>query len=505
MSRTRRLLSGLSIGYAGQIIGVALSFWLSPFLVRHLGRPELGKWLIATQVVQYLGLVDFGVVSLLPRELSLAAGRAAESGNRVELRTLVSRVMRIVLYQAPILAVVALLALVWAKGSVPDAAGPIALLLLLLVLVFPLRVFPATLQGLQDLGFAGITGLLSTIVGSALTIVLVLRGWGLYSLVLAWGATQGIIYGGAALRVAGRHRDVLPSVRVDLSWLEMRSLLGKALWIAVNQLLQVFIFGTDYLIIGSVVGAAAIVPYSFTGKLTTALDSYPKMMVMLAGPGLGELRGGGDRSRMLRASIAVTQAMTLASGYVVCLVLAANSAFVTRWVGADNYAGSGVMLAQLAAMFTRHLNMALASALLFFGYERRLTIVGVVDGIVTVVCSIVLTKVLGPMGAPLGSVVGVCLTSLPSNVLALASDMSIGRLRILGKLMPCVAFVGLAGLASLLLGLSFPRGGYPVVAGLCVAVSAAYVAFALLLCSRITLGEYVWPHLATLFTRLRSA
>ncbi len=504
MSRTRRLASGLSIGYVAQIIGVGISFWLGPFLVHHLGKSELGKWLIATQVVQYLGLVDLGVVSLLPRELALAAGRASEVGDRSALRILVSRTARIVLYQLPGLALVAVVAWCWARSSVPDAGGPIALLLAFLVLLFPLRIFPATLQGLQDLGFAGITAVLSTVVGSALTILLVLRGWGLYGLVISWAATQGTIYLGAALRVAGRHTDVMPSFRVPLTWTQTRMLLGSALWIAVNQLLQVFIFGTDYLIIGGVLGAAAIVPFSFTGKLTNALDAYPKMMVMLAGPGLGELRGAGNRAAMLRASIAVVQAMTLASGYVICLVLAVNSAFVTRWVGPDNFSGYGVTLAQLADMFTRHVNMALASALLFFGYERRLTIVGVVDGILTVCSSVLLAKLFGPMGAPLGSVVGVCLTSLPSNILALAADLSISRVRILSKIVPCMAFVGVTGFVSIWIGLSFPKGGFPAVVCMSAAVSIAYVTLAVMLSLKITLGDYVRPHLATLASRLRT-
>jgi len=474
---------------------------MSPFLVRYLGRPGLGKWLIATQVVQYLGLVDFGVTAVLPRELSIAAGAA--NGQRSELRLLTGRTLRIILYQLPLLALLAVAACLWAKDRVPEAAGPIALLLGLMVLFFPLRLFPAILQGLQDLGFAGITSLIATVASAALTIVLILRGWGLYGMVLSWALTQLIVYLGAAWRVGRLHRDVMPALRTALDWAIARGLLGKAFWIAINQLLQVFIFGTDYLIIGGVMGAAIIVPFSFTGKLTAALNSYPNIMVMLAGPGLGELRGTGDKSRMLRAAVAIVQATILASGFIITVVLAVNSAFVTRWVGVENYSGYWVTLAQLSDMFARHLNGALACALLFFGYEKRLTLVGIADGVVTVGAAVFLTKLLGPMGSPLGSVVGVCLTSLPANVLSLSSDLATSRARMLRLLSPCLALVTVTGVGATFVGFIFSRGGYPVIIALGAVVSTVYCGLALLVSSRLILGEYIRPYLHSLGAKLK--
>src|SRR5437016_5526788 len=68
MSRTYRFLGGLTLGYAHQILVVAAALWLTPFLLRNIGEHDYGLWLAGGQILLYLGLLDFGVVDLLPRE-----------------------------------------------------------------------------------------------------------------------------------------------------------------------------------------------------------------------------------------------------------------------------------------------------------------------------------------------------------------------------------------------------------------------------------------------------
>jgi len=66
MSRTNRLLQGLSFGYLQQIFVMAAGLWLTPFFLSRLGQHDFGMWLILTQITLYLGLLDLGVVALLP-------------------------------------------------------------------------------------------------------------------------------------------------------------------------------------------------------------------------------------------------------------------------------------------------------------------------------------------------------------------------------------------------------------------------------------------------------
>ena len=75
MSRTNRFLGGLGFGYLQQVAVLVTGLWLTPFLLNRLGQHDLGVWLMITQVIAYLGLLDLGVIGLLPRETASAVGR----------------------------------------------------------------------------------------------------------------------------------------------------------------------------------------------------------------------------------------------------------------------------------------------------------------------------------------------------------------------------------------------------------------------------------------------
>src|SRR5690606_40075923 len=93
MSRTRRFLGGLSIGYFSMVLTLVVGLWLTPFLLGRIGTHEYGLWLITTQILGYLMLLDLGVGSLAPRETAYATGRRL-SGNTNEAPATVARLDR---------------------------------------------------------------------------------------------------------------------------------------------------------------------------------------------------------------------------------------------------------------------------------------------------------------------------------------------------------------------------------------------------------------------------
>jgi len=109
VSRTSRFLGGLSFGYLHLAAVTIAGLWLTPFLLRHIGQHDLGLWLMITQVVNFLGLLDLGVVTLLPRETAYVAG-ARPLGERPDLAPLMARVWRIVWLQVPVVILAAALA-----------------------------------------------------------------------------------------------------------------------------------------------------------------------------------------------------------------------------------------------------------------------------------------------------------------------------------------------------------------------------------------------------------
>ena len=174
-SRMRRFVGGLTVGYLHTAIVTMVGLWLTPYLLRHLDQHDYGLWLLTAQVLFYLALTDLGVVALVPREVAFTTGRAAETAAD-ELRHLVGETTRLVIWQMPFAAIAGAAAWWVVSAEWPVLGGPLAVVVLAFVATFPLRIFQAVLQGLQDLAFAGGAHLIAWTCGTILTVALVEAG-----------------------------------------------------------------------------------------------------------------------------------------------------------------------------------------------------------------------------------------------------------------------------------------------------------------------------------------
>lgn len=502
MSRTRRFLGGLTIGYANQQLVMLVGLWLTAFLLRTLGSRDYGFWLVATQVLGYLMLADLGIVALLPRETAYATGRAGGSHRTPDLPALLAHTARLVVWQLPLVALAAVV--VWAAlpAEWRPLRGPLALMLAVFVATFPLRVFQGVLQGLQDLTFLGAAQMGSWFVSTGTTIALALAGFGLYALSVGWAVAQLALAGICWQRLRTRYPHILPSRIPPLSWVRGRAYLSKSIWVSVSQVAQVFLNGSDVLIIGKLLGPAAAVPYFCTGKLIGVLANQPQMLMQAAGPALSELRTGETRDRVHRVCTALTEAMLMASGAVACVVVATNEGFVRWWVGAGQYGGFALSNVLVLLMLLRHWNTTAVYSIFAFGREKRISITTLADGLLTIGTALFLIPRMGVIGAPLGSLVGVVLVSLPANLTALARETGEAPLRLAGRLRGWLwrflLTVALASVAAPLL----TSGKLILLAVGAAGIAAIYASLMLPLALREPLGPYVRPRLDALRVRL---
>jgi O-antigen/teichoic acid export membrane protein len=424
---------------------------LTPFLLGHLGSHDYGLWLLGAQVVFYLGLMDLGVVALIPREVASASGLG--DTERVDaIQTLVAQSVRVVLWQLPAvicvgIAIVWLLPTEWAL-----LRGPIGVVVVVFVAAFPFRVSIAVLQGLQDLAFVGGVQLTSWAAGTIVTVAGICAGLGLYSLAFGWVTTQVVSAAMAWFRLAHNFPEFVPARLPLLAWEAVWSQLRRGTWISVSQLAQVLLSGTDLVVIGKLLGPEAVVPYACTGKLVTMLANQPQMFMQLALPALSELRTSASRQRLFEVSRSMAQMMLVASGAIVAVVAATNEAFVTWWVGQGQFGGLGLTALLLAGMLIRHLNTTAIYALFCFGNEQRLAMTTIAEGVGSALIILVLVPFLGLHGAALGPILGTCLIGLPSNLRALAREEGTSALSLVTPLGPWLLrlLVLLAGVAVLL-------------------------------------------------------
>jgi O-antigen/teichoic acid export membrane protein len=495
MSRTERFVSGISLAYASQVLTALVGLWLTPFLLFRIGQHDYGLWLVGTQIMFYLGLLDLGVVALLPRETAFATGRAKSIGEASDLPLIIGQTVRMVILQMPLVACAALIAWLLMPVAWQGLRNPIGVILLAFVLTFPLRIFGAVLQGLQDFSFLGKTNIVAYILSTSLTAGLVFAGFGLYALGIGWAVLQVLTASAGWYRLHTRFPSVLPKGLPKFRHDMARVRLKQGFWVSANQIAQVLLSGTDILIIGTLFGPAAVVPFVCTGKLITVLSNQPQMLIPLAVPALSQMRTGESRERVSQVCIALAQAMLMLSGAVVCVVLAVNQGFVGRWVGAGQYSGFGLTTLILLSMLLRHWNQTIGVALFSFGYERRLCVTALIDGSVSVGAMALLVSHCGLIGAPLGIIIGACLISLPANFSALARETQMSVWQMAKPLAPWFTrFVVLALCAGAAARMWTPNT-LPLLAVTATITALVYAAAMFPLMLRDPLGIYVRPRL----------
>ena len=497
MTRTQRFLSGFLSGYVHLVVATIAGLWLTPFFLRHLGQSTYGLWLVGTQVIAYLLLMDLGIVALLPREAAYVTGRTGRH-DAPELQELVEKALTLAVSQTPIVLAAAAIALWWLPASWAPLRLPLAVVLALFVLTFPLRVFQAALSGLQDLAFVARAQFAAWAIGTLANVWLVLHGYGLSALAAGWCITQVIAIGSCAVRLALAFPGAMPRRLLFRASIAARDYISRSAWISVSQFSQVLLNGTDVMIIAALAGPAAVVPYACTGKLVSVLANQPQAILQSAAPALSELRSAGDRARLFQVSAALAQATLAVSGLVAIVVLAINGGFVAWWVGPEQYGGLTLTILLLAAMTIRHFNTTNVYALFCFGLERRLALTGLGDGLATLAISYALVKMFGIAGAPIGAVAGVLLVSGPLNITALSRETGVERHQLITTLRPWLWRFALLGGAVGTAGAFVQPASFFLLAAMAAAAASIYTVVVVAPLLRSPAGVYLRPLLERL-------
>src|SRR6202043_2400073 len=70
MSLKTRALKNVASSWTGLAVNIAVGFFLSPFILHHLGDEAFGLWVLIFSITGYYGIFDFGIRSSLIRYVS---------------------------------------------------------------------------------------------------------------------------------------------------------------------------------------------------------------------------------------------------------------------------------------------------------------------------------------------------------------------------------------------------------------------------------------------------
>jgi O-antigen/teichoic acid export membrane protein len=395
------------------LVSLTIGMISVPILVRSLSRDTYGVWLVMSQAISYLSLVDFGNASIA--KLKLAS--SASDDEVVFKQEVLTTTLLGALVTIPLVMVAGAVMTAWAcrkfsSASLPEATIALSSALLVAAfLVMRLYSLPTFALFGANMEYRSAFGrLLITTVNSILDILAALLGFGMAGLAANRLVAQ-IALGINLQRAAKRHVCWYGFQAFD--WAKLGPLLKQNAFCLFAQWGNMLVEAVDVLIVGVAVGAHAVPVYTITAAMPRLLFMLFNQAMSGANAGLVGLFGSGDKNRFhfVRTQ---QEIVTLACLAVVgAVTLAVNRRFVGLWVGPEYY--GGVILTALsvawyfAVITSRHYCNVLSAALDF----KRMARVQVAAGIAGFLAGVVGGRMAGIPGA----VAGIFVVRLAANFL----------------------------------------------------------------------------------------
>ena len=403
----RRVLIGTLSNLISKVLNLGTWFFLTPFILGHLGASTYGMWILVSSVVAYGNLLDFGVAAAVTKYVADFKAR----GQLSDAQPLVATALW--LYAGLGLAAfglsVVLAPLFPALFDVPPDLAPQAQRLVVLSgavlgLSLPCAASSAILRGLQRFDLSSLIGTVGMSLYAALTVAVLLGGGGVEGLValnlpltlFMQIPTLWLIHRAAPelrLGVRGASRKLVRLVFSYSSALFVINVAGQ---------LQT---KTDEIVIGAFMPVANVTPYSLARRLSelpnTLTDQFMRVLMPLA----AQLHAEADEVRLRGLYITSTR-LTLAIGLPMVAGLALLSRpFLLLWVGPEFANSAAVVIVLVLASWVDTSQWPASSILQGMARHRPLALLSLFTGLANLLISVVLVGPLGVLGVALGTLI----------------------------------------------------------------------------------------------------
>jgi O-antigen/teichoic acid export membrane protein len=385
-------------------------FLLIPFTLGKVGTGGYGTWAVLLALINLTALADLGVGGTLTKQV-------AEHYANHDFEAL-SRLLNtaLVLYLA--LAVVLITVLWFGSGhllswmfrgsgsSFRELLGLWRYALVIVGLNILTIPFYSVVTGLQRMDLSTVCGASYTLSGAALTVLLLLLGWGLLGLL--WASLLSTLL--TLVLLTWMVYRLLPQVALNplnFRWTELKDILRFSLQLYVVQMTVVIQNQVEKLYLARFVGVVPVGWYTIASDVGTRLRRVPELLLSPVIAAASELDARGDERRVEELYHRLHKYLACVGIPLVLYVFAVSGRLVDLWLGSQFHV---VALPLAALVWVNFLNLTTGPGSLILLGKGLLkpavnaTLIGLV---LIVTLSFVLIYELGFSGAVLGILVAV--------------------------------------------------------------------------------------------------
>jgi O-antigen/teichoic acid export membrane protein len=387
-------------------LGVA--FFLSPYIVRHLGGVGYGVWTLVNSLVAYMSVLDFGLRGAVTRFVSRY--HAQEDHKAASSTVSAAFWLRVWISLGILVGSLILSRLANTFFSIPPfmqnaASWAILIAGTSLAVTLTFGIFAGVLAALNRFDLICAVTVSQTILRAVGTILILRSGHGIVALAM-WELFVVILANAAlttlSLRVYSEIRLLFK--KPDSSVL--RQLGGYSFYVVLLNACGQVITYTDNVVVGSIVGVAAVTIFTIAGGLL----EYTRQMVSALGmaflPFVSSMDARGERDQVQRFLIQGTCAVLLVALPIQVALFFRGETFIGLWMGKQYAEASGtvlrILLISQVFMIADYAGYNIAYGL---SKHRPIALRMIAEAAANLILSVFLARKIGLVGVAWGTVI----------------------------------------------------------------------------------------------------
>jgi O-antigen/teichoic acid export membrane protein len=406
--RTERILRGVTLNWVSLAAGIAIAFFLSPFVVHHLGNEAYGVWLLVVAAGSYMGLLDLGlraaVMRFIARGFSQKDHDASSNALSAALHLRV-RIAAIVMLCACGLS--AIFPHIVHIASALTKAARIAIILagMNVAIVLLVGVVAAVLPALQRFDLASSIDMGKAVFRAIGVLLLLSRGFGIVALAVL-DLACGIV--GSVLVILAVRR-VYPQLKIRFAkpgGSEMSQIWQYSLWIFVLQIMAQFIYYSDNFVVGIFASAAAVTFYAIGGSLVQYVQQVVSCVSTAVTPIASDFEAHEEHERIRKLVLIGSRVILLVALPIQLSLLFRGSTFIGLWMGPQYAHTSGRVLQILLCAQIIAIGNASGGAVVYgIGRHKPVALWAIAEAIANLTLSILLVRKIGINGVAIGTLI----------------------------------------------------------------------------------------------------
>lgn len=276
MRNINELKAGTLLSYVNLAISCIIPLFYTPIMLDILGQEEYGLYSLSNSVISYLNLLNFGMGTAVIRYIT----KSRAEGNTDEVRRYLG-LFSIIYSCLACLVCIGGLVLINLSGTMFGQGlsdAEIAKMRVLLVIMtantaisFPLGIYSSVVIAYEKYIYNKLICIAETILSPVVNLVILYAGFGSVGMAAAGVfvcIVNALLYGAYCVK----RLHIYPVFKNMPVWF-LRELVGFCAFVFLSSIVDMLYWATDKVLIGALIGSAAVAVYNIGGTFTSILQN----------------------------------------------------------------------------------------------------------------------------------------------------------------------------------------------------------------------------------------